>query len=77
MDDDEYDDLLSSVTPHESGGGITTYRNTVSIACPACDSPFDDLVVCRDEYNSLELSVTLDLCATTHDGDILLFTHKP
>ncbi|MFC6826761.1 MULTISPECIES: DUF7385 family protein [Halopelagius] len=76
MDDAAYDDLISSVTPHESSGGVTTYRNTVSIACPACEKPFDDLVVCEEEYNSLELSMLLDLCVTTHDDDVLLFTHK-
>lgn len=76
MDDAVYDDLISSVTPHESSGGVTTYRNTVSIACPACEKPFDDLVVCEEEYNSLELSMLLDLCVSTHDDDVLLFTHK-
>ncbi|SFF83819.1 hypothetical protein SAMN04488063_0477 [Halopelagius inordinatus] len=76
MDDAAYDDLISSVTPHESSGGVTTYRNTVSIACPACEKPFDDLVVCEEEYNSLELSMLLDLCVSTHDDDVLLFTHK-
>lgn len=76
MDDVEYEELVSSLTPHESADGVTTYRNTVSVACPACDRPFDDLVVCEDEYNSLELSRMLDLCTSTHDGDVLLFTHK-
>ena len=46
MDDSEYEELTSSLTPHESAGGVTTYRNTVSIACPACGDPFDDLVIC-------------------------------
>ncbi len=55
---------------------MTTYRNTTSIPCPACEDGFDDLVVCEEEYNSLELSMLLDLCVTTHDGDVLLFTHK-
>ena len=76
MDDAEYEELVSSLTPHESADGVTTYRNTVSVACPACDRPFDDLVVCEDEYNSLELSRMLDLCTSTRDGDVLLFTHK-
>lgn len=76
MDDDAYEELISFMTPHESAPGVKTYRNTVAIACPACEEPFDDLVICRDEYNSLELSMLLDLCTTTHDGDILLFTHK-
>ena len=55
---------------------MTTYRNTVSIACPACGDPFDDLVICADDYNSLELSMLLDLCVTTHEEEVLLFTHK-
>jgi hypothetical protein len=76
MEDSEYEKLTSSLTPHESAGGVTTYRNTVSIACPACDDPFDDLVICEDDYNSLELSMLLDLCVTTHEGEVLLFTHK-
>lgn len=76
MDDEEFDELISSLTPYEEAGSVKTYRNTVSIACPACEDPFDDLVVCRDEYNSLELSKILDLCVTTHDDDVLLFTHQ-
>lgn len=77
MDDEKYDRLISSVTPMESAGGVESYRNTVAMACPACDEPFDDAVVCTDEYNSLELSLDLDLCVTTHDDDVILFTHKP
>jgi hypothetical protein len=76
MDVDAYDDLISSVTPHESADGVKTYRNTVSIACPACEEPFDDLVICTEEFNSLELSRLLDLCVTTHEDDVLLFTHR-
>lgn len=76
MGDIDLDRLVSSLTPQESADGVTTYRNTVSIACPACDEPFDDLVVCEEEYNSLELTRMLDLCVTTHDGDVLVFTHK-
>jgi hypothetical protein len=76
MDDAEYDELTTSLTPNESVDGVTTYRNTVSIACPACEEPFDDLVVCEEEYSSLELSRMLDLCVTTHDDEVVLFTHK-
>ena len=76
MDESEFDEMVSSLTPHESAEGVTTYRNTVNIACPACDEPFDDLVICEDDPNSLELSILLDLCVTTYDDDVLLFTHK-
>ncbi|MCT9096392.1 DUF7385 family protein [Haloarchaeobius sp. HME9146] len=77
MDDETYDELVQSVTPRETVAGVKTYQNTVAMACPACEEPFDDLVVCENEYNSLELSKMLDLCVTTHEGDVLLFTHKP
>ena len=77
MDDAEYEEFISSVTPIESADVIDSYRNTVAMACPACDEPFDDAVVCTDEYNSLELSLELDLCVTTHEGDAVIFTHKP
>jgi hypothetical protein len=76
MNRSELDELLSSLTPYESAGTVNTYRNTVSIACPACEEPFDDLVVCEGEYDSLELSQVLDLCVTTADDDVLLFTHQ-
>jgi hypothetical protein len=74
---EDMDELLSSVTLRESQGGVRSYQNTVAIACPACGEPFDDVVVCEDEYNSLELSMPLDLCTTIHDGEVVLFTHKP
>ncbi|NHN60488.1 MULTISPECIES: hypothetical protein [Halorussus] len=76
MDESEFDELVSSLTPYESADTVNTYRNTVSIACPACEEPFDDLVVCEGEYDSLELSKVLDLCVTTVDDDVLLFTHQ-
>lgn len=76
MDDDEFDELVSSLTPTSTADTVATYRNTVSIACPACEKPFDDLVVCSGEYDSLELDRVLDLCVGTHDDDVLLFSHK-
>lgn len=76
MDESEFDELVSSLTPYESVDTVSTYRNTVSISCPACEEPFDDLVVCKGEYDSLELSKILDLCVTTVDDDVLLFTHQ-
>ncbi|GAD51669.1 hypotheical protein [Halarchaeum acidiphilum MH1-52-1] len=76
MDDAAYNELVSSLTPYEEAGGVKTYTNTVSLACPACEEPFDDLVVCRDEFDSLELSKVMDLCVSTHDGNVLLFTHQ-
>jgi uncharacterized protein (UPF0212 family) len=77
MDDEAFDQLVSSVTPRQNTDQIAVYQNTVGIACPNCDEPFDDMIVCRDEFNRLNLSVALDMCVTTHDGEPLLFTHKP
>lgn len=74
---EDLEELLSSVTLRESEGGVRSYQNTVAITCPACGEPFDDVVVCEDEFNSLELSVPLDLCTATHEGNVVLFTHKP
>lgn len=76
MDDDEFDELVSSLTPSSTTGTVSSYRNTVSVSCPACDEPFDDLVVCHGEYDSLELDRVLDICVGTHGDDALLFTHK-
>jgi hypothetical protein len=74
---DEYDELVSSLTPRVNDDSIAIYQNTVGLACPSCEQPFDDLIVCRDEFNQLNLDVALDLCTMTHEGDPVLFTHKP
>ena len=76
MEDTDYEDLISSLTPQESGGGVSSYRNTVSVACPACETPFDDLVIVHEDETSLELSRMLDICVSRHDDDVLLFTHR-
>lgn len=68
--------LASSLTPREDNERITLYQNTVAVACPVCDAPFDDLVVCKGSATSLEQSEPLDLCVAVSDGRPLLFTHK-
>ncbi|RXK51299.1 DUF7385 family protein [Halorientalis pallida] len=73
---DGYDELVSSLTPRQESDSVSIYQNTVGLACPACESPFDNLIVCRDEYNSLELDFAMDICTAMHDGNPLLFTHK-
>jgi hypothetical protein len=71
------DELLASLTPREENPAIKSYQNTVSVACPACDEPFDDLVVCKQNPTSLNLSKQLDLCVGVEDGQAFIFTHKP
>lgn len=73
----DYDELVSSLTPRQDTGSVSIYQNTVAIACPACGDPFDDMIVCKDEYNSLTLDFAMDLCTTIRDGNVVLFTHKP
>lgn len=73
---EDFEQLISSLTPREENEEIKLYQNTVSVACPACDDPFDDLVVCKGETTSLDQSEPLGLCVTIHDGNPLLFTHK-
>ncbi|MFB6155720.1 MAG: hypothetical protein ABEJ22_07470 [Haloferacaceae archaeon] len=76
MDDVDFEELVESVTPREENQAIKSYQNTVSIACPACGEPFDDLVVCKENPTSLNLSRQLDLCVGTVDGRAVIFTHK-
>lgn len=74
---DDFDELVSSLTPREDNDAISSYQNTTAVACPACEKPFDDMVVCKQESTSLNLDVELDLCTTIDDGRVVLFTHKP
>jgi len=71
------DELLASLTPREENQAIKTYQNTVAVACPACEEPFDDLVVCKQNPTSLDLSTRLDLRVGVEGGRAFIFTHKP
>ena len=72
----DVDDLLQSLTPREENPAIKSYQNTVAVACPACEEPFDDLVVCKENPTSLNLSKQLDLCVGVDDGQAYIFTHR-
>ncbi|QLG27108.1 hypothetical protein HUG10_05910 [Halorarum halophilum] len=69
------DELLSSLTPREENQAIKSFQNTVAVACPACGEPFDDLVVCKQNPTSLDLTKQLDLCVGVDDGQAFIFTH--
>jgi hypothetical protein len=73
---EDFEELVSSLTPREDNEAIKSYQNTTAVACPACEKPFDDMVVCKQEFTSLNLDFEMDLCTTTHDGNVVLFTHK-
>jgi hypothetical protein len=73
----DFEELVSSLTPREDNDAISSYQNTTAVACPACEQPFDDMVVCKNELTSLNLDMELDLCTTINDGNVVLFTHKP
>ncbi|RQG86660.1 hypothetical protein EA462_16075 [Natrarchaeobius halalkaliphilus] len=76
MDEIDLDELVASLTPREENQTITVYQNTVAVSCPACDTQFDDLVVCKENPASLNLSKQLDLCVGSADGHAVIFTHK-
>lgn len=73
--DIDVDELRSSLTPREENVAIKSFQNTVSIACPACEKPFDDLIVCKQNPTSLDLSKQLDFCVGVDDGKAYIFTH--
>ena len=74
---EDFEELISFLTPREENAAIKSYQNTTAIACPACEDPFDDLVVIKADPTSLNLSEPMDLCvATTPEGRPMLFTHK-
>lgn len=73
---DDFEDLVSFLTPREEDSEIKSYQNTTGVPCPVCEASFDDLVVCKDPPTSLNLTMTLDLCVDTQDDRIVLFTHK-
>ena len=76
MDEVDLKSLVSSLTPQEENQSIKSYQNTVSVPCPACDEPFEDLVVCKQNPTSLNLSLQLDLCVGVEDDRALIFTHR-
>jgi hypothetical protein len=76
MDDIDFDELVRSLTLREENPAIKSYQNTVAVTCPACGDRFDDLVVCKDNPTSLNLSKQLDLCVGSADDQAVIFTHK-
>ncbi|ESP87070.1 DUF7385 family protein [Candidatus Halobonum tyrrellensis] len=74
--DIDTEELRASLTPREENEAIKSYQNTVSVACPACGEPFDDLVVCKQNPTSLDLSKRLDLCVGVDDDKAYIFTHS-
>jgi hypothetical protein len=73
---DDFEEIVSSLTPREDNTAIKSYQNTTAVACPACERPFDDMVVCKDPPTSLNLDFEMDLCTAIHDNRVVLFTHK-
>jgi uncharacterized ParB-like nuclease family protein len=68
--------LVSSLTPRADNEKVKSYQNTVAVACPVCEDPFDDLVVCKGAATELVQSEPLDICVAVVEGRPLIFTHK-
>ncbi|MFC7009264.1 DUF7385 family protein [Halalkalicoccus salilacus] len=74
---DGLDEMKSYLTPREENEMTATYQNTTAIACPVCEEPFDNLVVCKRDQTSLSLAKVMSLCTVTNDdGRLFLFTHE-
>jgi hypothetical protein len=73
---EDFDEIVSSLTPREDNEAIKSYQNTTAVACPACEKPFDDMVVCKNPPTSLNLDFEMDLCTAIHDDRVVLFTHR-
>lgn len=73
---DDFEELVSFLTPREDNEKIKLYQNTVAMACPVCEESFDDLVVCKNESTSLKQTELLDICVSVHENKPVIFTHK-
>jgi len=73
---EDFEELISSLTPREDNEAIKSYQNTTAVACPVCETPFDDMVVCKQDQTSLNLDFEMDLCTAINDDRVVLFTHK-
>ena len=74
---ENFEKYTTSTTLRQDNESIKLYQNTVALACPACDKPFDDMVICKEEFTSLNQTMPLDICTTVHDDRPILFIHKP
>mgnify|MGYP006273342799 CR=1 FL=1 len=75
--DEDYDELVSYLTPREETDSMKRYQNTTAISCPVCGKAFADLVVVTGNSTSLELSEPLDICVSrTSEDKPMLFTHQ-
>ena len=73
---EDFDELVSFLTPREDNDKIKLYQNTTAVACPVCEDPFDDLVVCKEQSTSLHQTELLDICVSVEDDRPILCTHK-
>ena len=73
----QFEELLSFLTPRHENAALKTYQNTTAIACPSCDKPFHNLLICKKDLTSLNLDEPMNLCiTTTPSGSPMIFTHK-
>lgn len=73
---EDLEELVAFMTPREENEAIKSYQNTTAVACPACDEPFDNMIVCKQELTSLNLTERLDFCVGIYNENPIIFTHK-
>lgn len=53
------------------------YENREGVACPACDRPFEELLVTEKRANSFAPGEPVDFCVVREADRLLLLTHEP
>ncbi|MFB6130727.1 MAG: flagella cluster protein [Salinigranum sp.] len=56
-------------------GDTTLYENRDGVACPACGSPFDELLVTKQRENSFAPNRPVAFCVIREEDRLLFCTH--
>ncbi|WP_227355708.1 DUF7385 family protein [Haladaptatus salinisoli] len=57
-------------------GHTRLFENRDSVACPACDEPFADLLATEKREYSFRPTGSMRLCVVREDDRLLAFTHE-
>ncbi|WP_049984801.1 DUF7385 family protein [Halobellus rufus] len=59
-----------------SDGDVTLYANRDDVPCPACEEPFDRLLLTERRSHSFDLGDTDRLCVAREADRLLVCTHE-
>lgn len=57
-------------------GTTELYENRDGVACPACEEPFDDLLISGERQHSFDPPAGVRLCVFREDDRLLVCTHS-